>query len=109
MLAKTAAAAARRKQKDWYDIAFLLLHNDDGGPEEAADVVTAAFKDELGGTIRTSLLDLRANFAAEDAQGPRAYRTQMQVDHPSLDPVQLTADAILAVEAFCARLVPKPR
>jgi hypothetical protein len=103
LLAKCAAARSRRKPKDWYDIAFVLLHNDAGGPDEAAQAVVDRFGGELG-TVRTSLDDLLANFATPDAQGPQAYADQMTIDHPDLDRVTLLADAVLAVEAFHARL-----
>lgn len=100
LLAKTAAAYSRRGSKDWYDLAFVLLHNDAGGPTAAAQAVQERFGDGLGGSIRTALDDLLANFATTDAQGPRAYVDQMLVDHPDLDPAILAADAVVAVEEF---------
>jgi len=100
LLAKTTAAYSRRKPKDWYDIAFVLLHNDVGGPEEAAWRVLSLFGNELVGGTRTALDDLAANFANADAQGPRAYTSQMLVDHPDLDPSTVAADAVLAVSLF---------
>ena len=103
MLAKAAAALSRRKPKDWYDIAFVLLHNDAGGPVAAARLVKERFGSELV-AVRTALDDLLANFAAPDAQGPRAYVEQMRIDHPDLEPTTLAADAILAVEQFCGEL-----
>ena len=105
LLAKAAAAGSRRKPKDWYDIAFVLLHNDRGGPEPAADAVRASFGPELVGAMRTTLDDLAANFASPGDQGPSAYSEQMYVDHPELDPATLSADAVLAVGAFHARLL----
>ena len=103
MLAKAAAALSRRKPKDWYDIAFVLLHNDAGGPAAAARLVKERFGGELD-AVRTALDDLRANFAAPDAQGSRAYIEQMRIDHPDLEPTTLAADAILAIEEFCGEL-----
>lgn len=107
LLAKIAAAYGRRKEKDWYDIAFVLLHNDEGGPDVAARLVGDRFGSELVGGIRTALDDLEANFADPDAQGPAAYASQMVVDHPHLDQVQLRADSVVAVRAFYTHLVPK--
>jgi hypothetical protein len=101
LLAKIAAANARRKPKHWYDIAFVLLHNDLGGPEAAAATVLDRFGDDLTGPIRTSIDDLRANFAAVGAQGPAAYVDQMLLDHPDLDRGTLAADAAVAVDGFC--------
>lgn len=105
LLAKAAAAGSRRKPKDWYDIAFVLLHNDRGGPEPAADAVRASFGPELVGAMRTTLDDLAANFTSPGDQGPTAYSEQMYLDHPELDPATLSADAVLAVGAFRARLL----
>jgi hypothetical protein len=105
LLAKTAAAHSRRKAKDWYDLAFVLLHNDAGGPRAAAAAVRERFGDELGGSIRTALDDLLANFQSPSAQGPQAYATQMRVDHPDLDETTLLADAVLAVEEFHAAVL----
>ncbi len=99
LLAKTAAAFSRRKAKDWYDLVFVILHNEAGGPAAAAHAVRKRFDRELTG-VRTALDDLGANFASSDAQGSRAYVSQMTVDHPGLDPVTLAADAILAIEEF---------
>lgn len=104
LLAKAAAARGRQKPKDWYDIAFVLLHNDEGGPEPAAQRVLEAFGDEIRGPTLTNLLELRANFGGETAQGPRAYAEQMLFDHSGLIAAQLRADAMLAVQLFC-RLV----
>lgn len=103
LLAKTAAAYSRRKPKDWYDIAFVLLHNDAGGVTEAATLVRKHFAGDLG-TLRTALLDLKANFANHEAQGSQAYVQQMIVDHPDLDEQTLGADAVIAVEQFLQRL-----
>ena len=100
LLAKTAAAWSRRKAKDWYDIAFVLLHNDAGGVAEAAALVRERFGAEIVGSIRTALDDLQANFQDPAAQGPRAYATQMLVDHPELDEITLLADAVTAVDEF---------
>lgn len=99
LLAKTAAAHSRGKPKDWYDIAFVLLHNDEGGPAAAIAAVHGAFGSLEAGML-TSLRELRANFAAPDAQGTQAYVSQVLVDYPGSDPVQLTADALQAVEIF---------
>ncbi|HEX9506406.1 MAG TPA: hypothetical protein VGA62_10425 [Acidimicrobiia bacterium] len=104
LLAKTAAAHSRRKPKDWYDIAFVLLHNDGGGPEAGAVEVRARFGDKLVGSIRTALDDLAANFRSPSAQGPRAYASQILLDHPELDETTVLADAVLAVEGFNAAL-----
>lgn len=101
LLAKIAAANSRRKPKDWYDIAFVLIHNDLGGPDEAAGAVLSQFGDELTGSIRTALEDLRANFATPTAQGPLAYADQILLDHPELDRATVTADAVVAVDRFC--------
>lgn len=101
LLAKIAAAHARRKPKDWYDIAFVLLHNDAGGPEAAAALVLDRFGDDLAGSIRTGIDDLRANFADTTAQGPTAYADQTLLDHPDLDRGTVAADAVVAVGRFC--------
>jgi hypothetical protein len=108
LLAKCAAALSRRMTKDWYDIAFVLLHNDAGGPEAAAELVHTRFGNELA-SVRTALDDLRANFAAPDAQGPQAYASQMAIDHPGLDRAELLADSVVAVRAFCRILSGSPR
>ena len=100
LLAKTAAAFARRKPKDWYDIAFVLLHNDAGGTGAATSSVRDRFSGEIE-ALQTALKDLQANFRDSDAQGSRAYVTQMQIDHPELDPEMLATDAVIAVEEFC--------
>jgi len=104
LLAKCAAAYSRRTQKDWYDIAFVLLHNDAGGPEAAARAVLDRFGGQLG-SIRTALADLAANFANPEAQGPRAYARQMAIDHPEVEPAAALADAVVAVDAFCTRVM----
>ena len=101
--AKTAAAFSRRKTKDWYDIAFVLLHNDAGGTAAAVELVEKRFIGELA-ALQTALDNLEANFQNPAAQGPRAYVTQMRVDHPELDPVTLAADAVVAVGEFCQGL-----
>ncbi len=100
LLAKVAAAHQRRMRKDWYDIAFVLLHNDHGGPEAAAVRVVDLFRDELGGSVRTALDDLLANFATTTAQGPEAYASQMIQDHPELRSSEVAADAVVAVHEF---------
>ena len=102
LLAKSAAAYERRLPKDWYDIAFVLLHNDDGGPEAAATRVTDVFSDALGGSIRTALDDLLANFQTTSSQGPQAYASQMMQDHPDLEPLVAAADAVAVVREFHA-------
>lgn len=104
LLAKCAAAYSRRKPKDWYDIAFVLLHNDQGGPEQAALRALGLFRGDID-LLRSSLGDLRANFADPRAQGPVAYAEQLLVDHPDLDGAALRADAVLAVGAWCGALV----
>lgn len=104
LLAKIAAAYSRRKTKDWYDIAFVLLHNDLGGPDEAAAVVLERFGDELTGSI-PAIEDLKANFTTTTAQGPVAYADQILLDHPELDRTTVTADAVVAVERFCERVM----
>lgn len=104
LMARIAAAHGRRKPKDWYDIAFVLLHNDLGGPNEAIAEVKARFGDEVG-NLRTALLDLQANFADTDAQGPHAYATQINADRPDLDTLELETDAHLAVTRMCAALL----
>jgi hypothetical protein len=108
LLAKAAAAHSRRKTKDWYDVAFVLLHNDAGGPRAAARAVHDAFPGELVGAVRTALDDLAANFEAPGNQGPRAYASQMLVDHPELDGATLQADAVLAIDEFHRALFPRP-
>jgi hypothetical protein len=107
LLAKVAAAYGRRKEKDWYDVAFVLLHNDAGGPDAAAQLVRDRFGDEGVGVVRGALDDLRANFAAVDAQGPVAYASQFGIDHPGLDMAQLRADAVVAVRSFHRDLLPE--
>ena len=99
LLAKSAAARSRRKTKDWYDIAFVLLHNDAGGPDEAARAVLTRFAGDLV-TVRTALDDLLDNFAATDAQGPKAYAEQMMLDHRELNHTSLLAEAVIAVDIF---------
>lgn len=77
---------------------FVLL----GGlmPEEAAQAVRAQFGGELLGATRTTLNDLLANFSDPASQGPQAYASQMLADHPELDRVTVTAEAVVAVKAF---------
>jgi hypothetical protein len=108
LLTKAAAARSRRKLKDWYDVAFVLLHNDAGGPRAAALAVRDTFRHELVGAVRTALDDLAANFELPGNQGPRAYASQMLVDHPELAAPTLQADAVLAVEEFYRTLFPGP-
>lgn len=105
LLAKTAAAYSRRMPKDWYDIAFVLLHNDAGGPEQAAALVLDRFGAEVNGSIRTAMEDLNANFVRPAAQGPLAYAGQILLDHPELDRATAAADAVVAVTAFCERVL----
>ena len=50
--------------------------------------------------------DLAANFELPGNQGPRAYASQMLVDHPELDGPTLQADAALAVDEFYRSLFP---
>ena len=105
LLAKTAAAYSRRMPKDWYDISFVLLHNDAGGPEQAAALVLDRFGAEVNGSIRTAIEDLNANFVRPAAQGPLAYAGQILLDHPELDRAMAAADAVVAVTAFCERVL----
>ena len=102
-MAKAAAANGRNKPKDWYDLAYVLLHNDDG-PTAGADAVTETFG-SVAVDARTWLVELHANFGDSDSQGTRAYVEQFLLDHPDQDPLQLGADAILAVDDFCTRLL----
>lgn len=99
LLAKCAAARSRRKPKDWYDIAFVLAHNDAGGPTEAAELGLKYFGEELN-VMRSSIDDLKANFAEPSAQGSIAYQEQMMIDHPDLDATTLRADAVVNVNTF---------
>ncbi len=98
LLAKMAAARERRLPKDWYDIAFVLRHNDDGGPGAAARAILKRFPGVFTGPMRTSLLDLQANFQDPEAQGSNAYASQMRESDPSMDRDMLRADAVVAVE-----------
>lgn len=107
LVAKIAAAYGRRKEKDWYDIAFVLLHNDEGGPEAAARLVRDRFGRDFVGAVGTALDDLAANFADPEAQGPAAYASQMEVDHPGVNEIQLRADSVVAVSTFYARVIPE--
>jgi hypothetical protein len=99
LLAKAAAAHSRRKPKDWYDIAYVLLHNDAGGPRKAAERVKVRFTADLAG-IRTSLDDLRDNFADPLAQGAQAYADSFLFDHPEQDHHALAVEAVAAVNDF---------
>lgn len=103
LMAKAAAANGRNKPKDWYDIAYVLLHNDDG-PSAGAAAVTKAFG-SVAVIARTWLLELHANFGDPNSQGTIAYVKQFLLDHPNHDPQELGADAMLAVDDFCARLL----
>ncbi len=103
LLAKCAAAGERRKTKDWYDIAFVLINNDAGGPTGAAGAVNDAFSTDLAAAT-TMLDDLAANFADPKAQGPQAYADQVTLDHPDVDFATAAADAVLAIDAFLAKL-----
>ena len=99
LLAKAAAAHGRRKPKDWYDIAYVLLHNNAGGPRDAAERVRARFQADLAG-LRTSLDDLRDNFADPLAQGAQAYADSFHFDHPEQDHHALAVEAVAAVNDF---------
>jgi ElaB/YqjD/DUF883 family membrane-anchored ribosome-binding protein len=99
LLAKAAAAHGRRKPKDWYDIAYVLLHNNAGGPRDAAERVRARFQADIAG-LRTSLDDLRDNFADPAAQGAVAYADSFQFDHPEHDHHELAVEAFAAVNDF---------
>ena len=99
LLAKAAAAHSRRKPKDWYDIAYVLLHNDAGGPRRAAERVRTRFATDLAG-VRTSLDDLRDNFADPSAQGAQAYAQSFHFDHPDQDHHELAVEAVAAVNDF---------
>ncbi len=109
LLAKTAAAYGRHKAKDYYDIAFVLLHHDvidelgSGAMESPAEVMLR----RLGAPVelRTALEDLRANFAADDAQGTTAYVDQHGLNHPQTDAATAATGAQLAVEAFTGALL----
>ena len=101
LMAKTAAAHSRSKPQDWYDIAFVLLNNDLGGVEAAAARVKTVFPKVLDGPGRTWLIELHANFTDSQSQGVTAYVSQMSLDHPELELVSISADAILAVGQFC--------
>jgi hypothetical protein len=46
--------------------------------------------------MRTILDDLVANFSDQNAHGPRAYASQMLVDHPELERTTLLADAVVS-------------
>ena len=54
--------------------------------------------------MNSSIDDLAANFAEPDAQGPKAYQSQMMIDHPDLDATILRADAVVNVTAFIGTL-----
>lgn len=99
LLAKCAAAYSRRKPKDWYDIAYVLLHNDAGGVDAAGTAVITRFGSDLA-SARTSLDDLRANFADISAQGAVAYADEMAANHPELEHRALLADAVTAIGEF---------
>jgi len=102
-MAKAAAANGRNKPKDWYDIAYVLLHNDDG-PTAGAAAVTEVFGSVVA-DARTWLVELRANFGDKGSQGTRAYVEQFLVDHPDQEARLLGADAMLAVDDSCGRLL----
>lgn len=103
LMAKAAAANGRNNPKDWYDIAYVLLHNN-AGPTAGATAVTLAFG-SVALVARTWLLELRANFGDSDSQGTSAYVEQFLLDHPDQDPQELGADAMLAMDDFCTRLL----
>lgn len=62
------------------------------------------FPHDLTGVTLTALDDLRANFEKPGDQGPRAYAEQILLDHPDIERTVALADAVLAVEAFHARV-----
>lgn len=95
---------SRQTEKDWYDIAFVLLHNDLGGPEEAIVAVQRRFGRELN-PLRSALLDPASDFAADGAQGPAAYASQMVADHPEVDHASAVTEAQLSVTMFCQALL----
>jgi hypothetical protein len=107
LLAKAAAARSRHKEKDWYDIAFVLQHNDAGGPQAAADAVLSRFSDDLVGAVRSSFDYLLGSFRSLTDPGPRAYASQMRIEHPEMDTATLRADAVISVEEFYSRLFPE--
>lgn len=100
LVAKLFAAKGRGLPKDWYDIAFVVLHNDEGGPEVAGQRVRALLGDAPSLAVRSALAELEANFATSGSQGPTAYGTQMELNHPELSGAMLRADAVLAVDSF---------
>ena len=108
LLAKAAAARGRSAPKDWYDIAFVLLHNDEGGVQGAIDTVRRKFGGRLAG-VRTELAELAANFADRDAQGARAYASQVTLNNPDVDHATALTDGIAAVDEFCRGLSSNPR
>ncbi|MDE0521191.1 MAG: hypothetical protein OXH79_04465 [Boseongicola sp.] len=63
----------------------MLLHNDAGGTGAAAAAARGRFSGEIA-ALRTAINDLQANFQDANAQGTRAYVTQLRMDHPELDP-----------------------
>lgn len=101
LLAKAVAAHHRGVGKDWYDIAFVLLHNDAGGPVEAARITLDLFREELGGALRTSLLELADAFADTASRGTLAFANQFVLDHPDENYDRALADAVVAVRTFC--------
>ncbi|MPZ88166.1 MAG: hypothetical protein GEU81_08850 [Nitriliruptorales bacterium] len=103
LLAKTCAAHARASDKDWYDVAYVLLHNDD--ESEATHIgklVRKRFGDAISGSVRTALVELRANFRDDRGQGTRAYVSTMLHLYPELDRDVLGQDATAVVSGFVA-------
>jgi hypothetical protein len=84
----------------------VLLHNDAGGPTAAADLVVERFADSLPGATTTALGELAANFFDEAAQGSLAYAETMVGLHPDVDVDVAANDAVAAVTAFVARVLP---
>ena len=82
------------------DIAYVLLNNDYGDARKAAGRVQEVYGSEIG-SVASTLLDLKANFAGSDAQGTRAYVGQITQDYPDLGAITAAADCQLAVDAFC--------
>ena len=103
MLGKVVAAFSRRSTKNGYDIAFVLLHNDASGSTAAASLVQDQFADAFC-AVQTALADLYANFVNDAANGSQAYVNQIHIDHPELNSVTLTAEAIVAVQEFHRQL-----
>ncbi len=54
--------------------------------------------------VETALADLQTTFTDDTAQGSRAYVSQMRVDHPELDSMAHSADAVVAVREIHRQL-----